>query len=154
MQCMLHLVHCPSAGISVSLDTHFPLNQSAKSNAHQLAAPIDRSIQTSVPKRLLAQRLVELPGTCKALLEALSCSPETRSAALVVLMHCCQLNAQLSIAFNKVGLIKRLLLIADTAGLSKIDKVCFLGFSACMRRNIFDDSGRVSGSRRITRWCA
>ena len=120
---MANLVHCPADGITQDLATHFPLNQSAKSVAQLLGAPIDRSIQTCVPKRLLAQKLVELSGACKALLEALGGPPESRDAALLVLMHCCQLNVQLSITCNKLGLLKRLLQLVNEPGLPSTSKV-------------------------------
>lgn len=120
---MANLVHCSDEGIATKLDTCFPLNQSCSDAISQLSTPLDRSTQACVPKRLLAQKLVEMSGACKELVDALGSSDTNRDAVLVVLMHCCQLNVQLAIACNKHGLLQKLLKLVHAPGLPDVSKV-------------------------------
>lgn len=120
---MANLVHCSDEGIATKLDTCFPLNQSCSDAISQLSTLLDRSTQACVPKRLLAQKLVEMSGACKELVDALGSSDTNRDAVLVVLMHCCQLNVQLAIACNKHGLLQKLLKLVHAPGLPDVSKV-------------------------------
>lgn len=115
---MAQLVHCDSVSLAQPLQHHFPLNRAA-SNRETL----DRSTQASMPKRLLAQRLIELPPACRMLLEALASTDSNRDAALRVLLHCCNINLQLATQCNKLGLLQRLLQLASSAALSNLSRV-------------------------------
>ena len=123
VQCMAHLVHCPERSATPLLARHFPLNRAAADPTPQLVGPLDRSTQACTPKRLLAQKLVELPAACRVLLDALGGAETPREAALSVLLHCCHLNMQLAIQCNKLGLLQRLLKLVNVPGLTDLAKV-------------------------------
>jgi hypothetical protein len=124
---MANLAHCADRGVAAPLATYFPVNRASSRTTSQLSMPLDRSTQACVPKRLLAQKLVELPAACRVLLEALSAGERSRDAALAVLLHCCALNVQLAIQCNKLGLLQRLLKLVHTPGLTDLAKVRLSG---------------------------
>ena len=123
MQCMANLVHCRDRGMAAKLHSYFPVNRTATSSSAQISSPLDRSTQACVPKRLLAQKLVESQAACRAVLAALDSNQANREAALAVLLHCCGFNVQLAIQCNKQGLIQQLLKLLQGTSMQELCKV-------------------------------
>lgn len=84
---------------------------------------MDYSTHTFVQRRRLAQKLLERPAAAKAVMELLSGSTSDRTAAIVVLQHCCKLNSQLSQYYVKANLIRKLLNIATNSETVPTEKV-------------------------------
>lgn len=127
MQCMKHSIHCEQQqGTSTKVQIHFPLARTVChpfSLQNQLVPGMDYSTHTFVQRRRLAQKLLERPVAAKAVMECLNGSKPDRSAALIVLQHCCKLNSQLSQYYVKSGLIRKLFSIATSADTKPVEKV-------------------------------
>lgn len=120
LQCMANITLCVDHGAAAPLDTHFPINRAASRGGFK---PPDRSTLACLPKRTLAQKLVELPAACKAVVDALGGGGASRDASLAVLLNCCALNMQLAIQCNKQGLPGKLLKLSQSPGLPELSKV-------------------------------
>jgi hypothetical protein len=127
LQCMRHLVHGDQQPNSTTCtNTHFPLPRTLFSSSSnlQLGSHLDMSTHTFVQRRLLAQKLLERSVTARAVMEALDGPEANREAAIVVLLHCCRLNAQMSQLLLKAGLVRKLLALVNVPKLSSVDKAC------------------------------
>jgi hypothetical protein len=124
---MAALVHFSRDGLAPNLGMRFPLNRARLAPAGRITASLDVGAQTGMPKRLLAQKLIEIPAACKVLLETLSGGQPEVETALVVLLNCCQLNVQLAMQCNKLGAIKRILHLLQQPGLDMLTSVRFDG---------------------------
>jgi hypothetical protein len=127
---MKHSIHCDQQqGTSTKVQLHFPLARTvcqprpALALQYQLSPGMDYSTHTFVQRRRLAQKLLERPPAAKAVMESLSSNRNDRSAALIVLQHCCKLNSQLSQYYVKAGLIRKLFSIATSSEAKPVEKV-------------------------------
>lgn len=152
MQCMKHSIHCEQQqGTSTKVQMHFPLARTVchPSSLHGRMSPgMDYSTHTFVQRRRLAQKLLERPAAAKAVMEAVNGNTSDRSAALIVLQHCCKLNSQLSQYYVKAGLIRKLFSIATSSETKPVEKVrvrslfmCLYGVSHGLNHNYWDRWG-------------
>jgi hypothetical protein len=120
---MAALVHFSDDKKAPNLEVHFPFNRARLLPAGRITASLDVGVQTGMPKRLLAQKLIEIPAACKTLLEALSGEQPDMEKSMIILLSCCQLNVQLAMQCNKLGAIKRVLQLLQQPGLDVITSV-------------------------------